>query len=323
MNETPEEIQIKLDEIERNYNMFLELLQNIVDEKGDAASQDPEYISLYNDASKLNEQYEELQDKLFDMEKELASKSPAPKPTAPVKAPKPTAPVKAPKPTEQPSTMIQATKPSPPKYISVEKTRVEQKIIHEHSWEFVGVTSNVNSSITDLSKKGGYVTGNILNKEYGKATFINSMKANFPMGLMFSQFVKRFKTTPAGLIYYPNESLTQENIKNTLQIIQQFLAGDVPNNHKIVFLKLNEVKSDEQRVSIIMGGLEEKDASLKNKLIKNLGNVHFDNGIFYKGELLNILKDYCNKTRIQLVTVICTSNIFQNHDYFQRFIKSF
>ncbi len=390
MSDNPEEIKRKLEEIEKNYNMFLGLLQQIVDEKGDAAAEDPEYVQMYNDATQLNEQYESLQLKLAEAEAagpatfevpqvpevpvftppvpsippvleipETPSAPVAPvvpimAPVAPALADAPPAPAMpsgdAPVVQEDPADAMIAgeegttivppgagaeagtqvvvpvepekpAEPPPPKYVEVTRTRVEETEIHQQTWSFTGFSSNVTQALGDLAAKGGFITDNILSKQPGKVTLLCPFAADFPLGLMVSQHSKRANAA-AGLIHYPHQDLDVKSMPVISQVVQQFLAG-APRGHVLAFLKINKVDPAEEKVSVVVGGITEQDTRMQQALVKGLGNVFFDNDVFYKGQIIDELKSFSSKLGLKLVTVICTSNVIQNYDNFQKFITSF
>nr|MDO8117161.1 hypothetical protein [Candidatus Sigynarchaeota archaeon] len=211
--------------------------------------------------------------------------------------------------------------PPPPKYVEVTRTRIEEEEIHQQTWTFSGFSSNVTQTLADLAGKGGFITDNLLAKKPGKLTILCPFSLDFPIGLMVSQHLKR-ANAEAGLIYYPHQEFTPQSIPALSQVIQQFLTG-APRGHVVAFLKLNKVDASEEKRSVIVGGITDQDARVQQALTKNVGNVFFDNDVFYKGHIIDELKGFSGKLGLKLISVISTSNVIQNYDLFQKFISSF
>ncbi|NMC07397.1 MAG: hypothetical protein GYA24_19435, partial [Candidatus Lokiarchaeota archaeon] len=81
-----ETLRKQLDQIEAKYNTLLEQLQQIADVQGDNASADPVYIQTYEEASRLNAEFETLQAKLASLEAAVAAAPPVPAIPADVEA---------------------------------------------------------------------------------------------------------------------------------------------------------------------------------------------------------------------------------------------
>jgi hypothetical protein len=182
--------------------------------------------------------------------------------------------------------------------------------------------SNVSQAVTDLSNKGGYVSDNVITKQFGKLTLLCPFEVDFPIGVLMTQFIK--KAGPKmGLIYYPQATPSTQSNAILNQLLQQFLASGAPKGHIIAYLKINKVAADD-KISLIIGGLTEKDAKIKQNLVKKVGNnVYFDNDIFYKGQLLDDVKSMATKLGLKLITIIGTSNIFQSFDKLQNVVDAF
>nr|MDO8115119.1 hypothetical protein [Candidatus Sigynarchaeota archaeon] len=217
---------------------------------------------------------------------------------------------------------VEVVAPPAPKYVTVERTRVEYEKIHEQVWNFVGYSSNVTSAVADLAGKGGYVSENVLEKKFGKLTFLCPFEVDFPIGGIVSQYIKRIGPN-AGLIYYPQSAPSPQSNAILTQLLQQFFASSAPRGHVIVYLKVNKSEASDEKVSIIVGGLTEQEGKIQQNLSKKLGNVFFDNNIFYKGQLLDDVKSIAGKLGLKLVTLVCTSNVIQSQDKLQNLVESF
>jgi hypothetical protein len=353
-----ENIRKQLDEIEQKYNLLLEELQSIADAKGDMASEDPEYVQTYADASATNAQFEAMQAQLAELE----AAAPAPTPTASMTpdvagaidaidaidavsppdsvaspidlAPEAPAPAldSAPGGMEPvtpdvaafpagPAVEPEAVAPPAPKYVTVERVRVEVEKIHEQSWNFVGIASNVSPVVQELASKGGYISENVLENKFGKLTLLCPFEVDFPIGGLVSANARR-SGPGVGLIYYPQTNPTPQASSTLGQLMQQFLASGAPRGHVVAFLKVNKVEGGDDKASIIIGGLTEQDGRILQGL-KRLGNVFSDNGMFFKGQLLDDVKSMATKLGLKLVTLVCTSNVIQNQDKLQLLVDSF
>nr|MDO8088682.1 hypothetical protein [Candidatus Sigynarchaeum springense] len=347
-----ETLRKQLDEIELKYNGLLEELQRIADAKGDAASSDPDYIQKYEEASALNNKFESLQAKLAMLEAASPQETPAPEasvtpdvaaaigdidamappegvvqvqepaiisaaPAEVTAAPAGSAPV--PEASGAPAQEVAA--PPPPKYVTVERVRVETTKIHEQSWRFVGITSNVSPAVQELANKGGYVSENLLEKKFGKLTILCPFEVDFQIGGIISAYARR-SGSPVGLIYFPQASPSPQASATLGQLVQQFIASGAPRGHVVAFLKVNKVDSVDDKGSVIIGGLTEQDGRIQQGL-KKLGNVFSDNGIFFKGALLDDVKSMATKLGLKLVTLVCTSNVIQNPEKLKILVESF
>ncbi|HME54696.1 MAG TPA: hypothetical protein VKM55_20990 [Candidatus Lokiarchaeia archaeon] len=350
MSENPDELRVQLDTIEQEYNGLLAELQAIVEEKGDASSDDPDYIQKYERAQSLNAQFEALQAKLIDLE--TAAPVPAavpedqsletqesPDTSSPVMeldresgvASTPLLAESIPESGEestasegeivQEAPPAEEAAPPEPKYVTVERTRIELETIHEQTWSFVGIVS-VSQAVSDLSSKGGYVSENVLQKKFGNITLLCPFEVDFPIGVLMSQFIKKVGPK-VGLIYYPQETPSTQSNAILNQLFQQFLASGAPKGHVVAYLKINKVALDD-KISLIIGGLTDQDAKIKQNLVKKLGNnVYFDNYIFFKGQMLDDVKSMATKLGKKLITIVGTSNIFQNFDKLQNLVEAF
>ncbi len=338
-----ENVRRQLNEIEHNYNRLLEELQQIADAKGDTASEDPDYVQKYNEAAAMNAQFEALQSQLAGLEAAAPAASPtanvasaldaidavSPDGSAPPQAPDAAMPAVgtgsvapdgttvSPEAAAQPEAAV----PPAPKYVTVERIRVEVEKIHEQSWNFVGIASNVSSAVQDLANKGGYISENVLEKKFGKLTLLCPFEVDFQIGGLVSAIVRRSGPV-AGLIYYPQAIPTPQASATLGQLMQQFLASGAPRGHVVAFLKANKVETGDDKVSIIVGGLTEQDGRILQGL-KRLGTVFSDNGMFFKGALLDEVKSMATKLGLKLITLVCTSNVIQNQDKLQALIESF
>lgn len=369
-----ETLRKQLDQIEAKYNTLLEQLQQIADVQGDNASADPVYIQTYEEASRLNAEFETLQAKLASLEAAVAAAPPVPAIPADVEAVAPmegmnasvagaidaldsldgqapagvaispaeaTTAIQAPVPAiaasgittpgATPEPPVAATPevavepatvaPPTPKYVTVERTRVEIETLHQQSWVFVGIASNVSPAVQDLASKGGYVSENVLEKKFGKITLLCPFEVDFPIGGLISANARR-TGAGAGLIYFPQASPSPQATATLGQLLQQFLAPGAPRGHVVGFLKVNKVESGDDKASVIVGGLTEQDGRILQGL-KRVGNVFSDNGIFFKGQLLDDVKSMATKLGLRLVTIVCTSNVIQNQEKLQALVESF
>lgn len=350
MSENPDDIRMQLDEIEQEYNGLLATLQAIVEEKGDASSVDPDYIQKYERAQGLNAQFETLQAKLIELETNISTPSPVPEiipesqeessvtgqvmdlgiesGETPQELPTESS-LELPEGSEASEGEIaketppsEEVAPAEPKYITVERTRIEIETIHEQSWSFVGIVSNVSPAVIDLSSKGGYISENVLEKNFGKITLLCPFEVDFPIGVVMAQYIK--KAGPkVGFIYYPQATPSMQSNAILNQLLQQFLASKAPRGHIVAYLKINKVNADD-KISLIIGGLTDQDAKIKQNLVKKLGNnVYFDNDIFFKGQLLDDVKSTVTKLGFKPITIIGTSNIFQSFDKLQNLVEAF
>ncbi|MEX2683898.1 MAG: hypothetical protein Q6373_020170 [Candidatus Sigynarchaeota archaeon] len=340
-----ENIRNQLDQIEQKYNGLLEELQRIADTKGDAASSDPDYIQKYDEASALNAKFEALQTKLQELEAASPQAPAIPEAAVGTDVAAAVGGIDAVAPPEgvsmvqeQPAAVpiggapavvgdaaVQPGEPGivappAPKYVTVERVRVEISKIHEQSWSFVGITSNVSPAVQELVNKGGYISENLLEKKFGKLTLLCPFEVDFQIGGMISAYSRR-SGSPVGLIYYPQSTPSPQASATLGQLVQQFVASGAPRGHVVAFLKVNKVESDD-KVSIIIGGLTDQDGRIVQAL-KRLGNVFSDNGIFFKGALLDDVKSIAAKLGIKLVTIVCTSNVIQNQDNLKVLVESF
>ncbi len=335
-----ENVRRQLDEIERKYNRLLEELQQIADAKGDTASEDPDYVQKYNDAAAMNAQFEALQAQLAGLEATAPAESASPEvasaidgidtvapdgaaiPAAgstPVGA-EPVVPDTAAVPAEI-AAQPEVVAPPAPKYVTVERVRAEVEKIHEQSWNFVGIASNVSPAVQELAGKGGYISENVLEKKFGKLTILCPFEVDFPIGVLVSASARR-SGPGIGLIYFPQAVPTPQASSTLGQLLQQFLASGAPRGHVVAFLKVNKVEGSDDKVSIIVGGLTEQDGRILQGL-KRLGNVFSDNGMFFKGALLDDVKSMATKLGLKLITLVCTSNVIQNQDKLQSLVESF
>ncbi len=343
MSET-ETLRKQLDDIEQRYNRLLEELQQIADAKGDTASSDPEYVQKYDEASALNAQFEALQAQLAGLEAASPPVPAVPEASAgpdvagaiggidSVAPPDGVAPAQEPAIGEAAPAVVYgapvepvpepvAVAPPAPKYVTVERTRVELQKIHEQSWNFVGIASNVSPAVQELANKGGYVSENLLEKQFGKLTLLCPFEVDFPIGGVISAHGRR-SGSPVGLIYFPQATPSPQASATLGQLLQQFIASGAPRGHVVAFLKVNKVESGDDKVSVILGGLTEQDGRIQQGL-KRLGNVFSDNGMFFKGALLDEVKSMATKLGIKLVTLVCTSNVIQNQDKLKSLVESF
>jgi hypothetical protein len=214
-----------------------------------------------------------------------------------------------------------AVAPPASKYVTVERTRVEVEKIQEQSWNFIGIASNVSPAVQELANKGGYITENVLEKKFGKLTLLCPFEVDFPIGGLVSGNARR-SGAGAGLIYYP-QAVPSPQASSTLgQLLQQFLASGAPRGHVVAFLKVNKVEGGDDKASVIVGGLTDQDGRILQGL-KRLGNVFSDNGMFFKGNLLDDVKSIATKVGLKLITLVITSNIIQDQAKLQSLVESF
>ncbi|MHA1793553.1 MAG: hypothetical protein ACTSVI_12965 [Promethearchaeota archaeon] len=377
----------KLSEIEQTYNQYLELLNQIVEEKQDDAAEDPQYIQLYTEATALNEQYELLQEKILNIENSMAgleeqaamidgeqnnlsspedssagfameaisgdvpsagqlgsessidmagediiSTSAASKAEESLISPREgvteTTSLGTPSPNGNevasiaPEGIVEE-KPLAPKYVKVERTRIEEEVIFEREWTFAGFSSQITPALEDLVSKEGYITENILIKQPGKVNLIIPFKLKFPVGLMIEQAIKRFNLK-LGLIYYPNDDLDSRAINNVNQIIQQFFGSLSNHDFNLIFTRVKQsLDANSDKLSIIIGGLPEKNRSLKDNLKKAFKNIFFDNDVYYSGQWIDTVKDFTTKLRLNLLSMVSTSTLIQNMENLRKFAESF
>jgi hypothetical protein len=341
-----ENVRKQLDDIEHKYNRLLEELQQIADAKGDMASEDPDYVQKYNDAAAMNAQFEALQAQLAVLEAAAPAATVTPDVAGAIDAidavappdgvappqglasdaaisavgTEPVAPDAAAVPAET-AAQPEVVAPPAPKYVTVERVKVEVEKIHEQSWKFVGIASNVSPAVQELASKGGYISENVLEKKFGKLTILCPFEVDFPIGGLISASARR-SGPGVGLIYYPQAIPTPQASSTLGQLLQQFLASGAPRGHVVVFLKVNKVEGGDDKVSIIVGGLTEQDGRILQGL-KRLGNVFSDNGMFFRGALLDDVKSMAGKLGLKLITLVCTSNVIQNQDMLQALVESF
>lgn len=343
MTETDDanDIRKQLTRIEESFNGYLELLQNMVAERGDAVSEDPEYTRMYADAQALQVKIEALQERLAALEAagqaEEIEAPPAqpiiPEEVEPSEAPGVEAPTMAmPEAEQEPQQVIEEEAPPaeaeveapppqpPPKMVTVTRTRTERLTVFEQTWSFTGIASNVSQVVADLAEKGGLITDVVLQKEFGKVTFVCPFKVEMPVAMFVSAHSKR-GPAKAGMIYYPNEVVDSQVISSINQLIQQFLASGAPRGYTIVFLQVNPPKSDEN-TSIVVGGLPDGDRTAQ-ALENNVGNIYFDNDVFYKGPWIDEIKTFGTKLGLRVLSMIAPVNVFQNPDKFQMLVGSF
>ncbi|MBN2149900.1 MAG: hypothetical protein JW839_00510 [Candidatus Lokiarchaeota archaeon] len=294
------------------------------------AAEDPDYIQKYDEASGLNARFEALQAQLAELEAATPS---APATTDATAGPDvagaidgidTVAPPDGVPPAQYGAAVPQepeAAAPPAPKYVTVERVRVEVEKIHEQSWSFVGIASNVSPAVQEIANNGGYVSENLLEKKFGKLTILCPFEVDFQIGGMISAYSRR-SGSPVGLIYYPQANPSSQASATLGQLLQQFVASSAPRGHVVAFLKVNKVEAGDDKVSIIVGGLTEQDSRIQQGL-KRLGNVFYDNGIFFKGALLDDIKSMASKLGIKLVTLVATSNVIQNQDKLQALVESF
>jgi hypothetical protein len=328
-----ENVRKQINEIEQNYNRLLEELQQIADAKGDTASEDPDYVQKYSDASAMNAQFEALQGQLAELEAAAPAPgvgdaidsvappsgfthelAPAPE-SVPVKSPPEAAVEIAAEPVEAGAgdaapvsievVAPEIVAPPAPKYVTVERVRVEVEKIQSQAWNFVGIASNVSPAMQDLASKGGYVSESLLEKKFGKTTLLCPFDVDFPIGGLVSAYARRTSQN-IGLIYFPQETPSPQASSTLGQLLQQFLASGAPRGHVVAFLKVNKVDSGEDKASIIVGGLTEQDTRTQQGL-KRIGDV----------------KNMATKLGLKLVTIVCTSNVLQNQDKLQMLLESF
>ncbi|MFX0101495.1 MAG: hypothetical protein ACFFCS_18110 [Candidatus Hodarchaeota archaeon] len=333
-----ESMKAELKRIEGLYNTYAGRLQEILEQKGDLAAEDPEYGRMYDEATELNNQYEALRTKITEMQEagqsvtstvEEASPQPDISPEAPaveegavaVEPPDPSQAVEAGVPAAPVAEVVEEPpKPAPPKYITVERTRVEERVIINQEWKFFGISSNVTPTLTDLVDIGGYVSENIISKNHGKVLFLCPFKTDIPIGVTFSQVLKKVDDA-AGLIYYPHETLSSQVNNNINLLLQQFLASTAPKGYKVVLVKANKISGDNS--SLIIGGLTQQDGAIKQKLQRNFKNIFFDNNIFYKGAWLEEIKSFSERLGLRMMTMVCTNSIIQDQENLKRLINSF